>query len=639
MKTRTILVLAATLVVLAIVYYFDSRSRLRRLESQVSQEDLVSMPTAEIDMIAFRNRHAEIRLEKRDDAWHMAAPLDAPADNARVVERILPQLEAAQKYGEFSAPQKDLSRFGLTDPDVLEVALGNAASRRSEQIAFGSATPLKGECYVTGEPGRIFVTRTDVRDLFSHPLVDYLDRSVPGLDAQALGAIAIEPLESPRAPLAVRRGESGDWTLTQAAPGAPEGMVCDARMIEDILSGLESLRASDYVSSGAAAVATYGLDHPMLRLRAQGKDGAELAFLIGEPVLPPDKARQLKPGEAAGAEMFQRYAALEGGRLVFPVGQALAKALGRAPDEYRDRRIFTLAPEEVCYLQIETRVGPIDHAAALIREPGGEWRLTDDPAAPVNQERVNTYVKLAVSLRVESWTPPTPTSPTLQTGLDAPELRLTMRGPDVDTREGLEVGDTYAARDALRFARLAAKRATGDESELFGIQLPDKYLLLLKRTGRYFKQRSLLQIDPEAVGRVEVFIDGSQGSTTVTLQRAQGGPAPWEGKLGALDMRAVPESVTEPFFLVLQNLEYQVAVEAESISDQMLRLAGLDKPAVTFRFFDRSGRRIAGLAIGMPEEQGQMLMCHGDDDQYYYVRIEYLQRLSAALQQIVGRLQ
>ena len=640
MKTRTISVLAILLVVLSVVYYFDYRSRVQRLGERTAQERLVDLPVAEIDRIGFRSPRGEVRLQKRGDQWWMTAPVEALANSERITEMILPQLDSARRYGAFAAPDSDLTRFGLGGTAGIEVAVGNSESRKSDRFVLGAPTPLEGECYVMDEPGTIHVTAAALRDALNKPVVDFLQPGVPGFDATQVKAIEVERLgsrsENSDQRFAFTQSDTGSWVLRDRAPGAPAGMVCDSEMIGQLMEGLSALRAVDLLTTAPETAASYGLEDPVGRLVA-GEDGNRRVFLLGEPIVPPGKDLKLKPGEAIPASAFEQFAITENGRLIFSVGKTLATAIERPPHAYRDRRLMTIAPDDVCYLQVETQMGAHVQATALIREPGGEWRLTEDPAAAVNQGRVALYLKFCASLRVETWAPPIPTSGTAILGFDEPMLRVSVRTQDPASRQGFEIALPYDPPKSLFYGRHTGTLATSAEPDVFGVQLPESYVLMLRRTARYFRERRIFEVDMQSVQHVQVDISSARGATSVTLERKNDGL--WQGQIAGREARSIPQNVTDPFFAVLRDLEYQVAIEAQTVTEQMRRLTGMDKPAVRFRMFDAGGQLIASLAIGMPGSESEVYLSQDNRGRYLYVHANTLKNVSSALQSVVARLQ
>jgi len=128
---RLNLVMFATIIGLLVFLYF-------RPQSQDIQKYSVSSNSAEtIQNLRIVRQQKEIVLNKSDDRWYMIEPIQARADERKIIEVL--QILTANSHQRF--PLADLERFGLNRPNI-QLYIDN------EYFSFGGFAPTTTQQYM-----------------------------------------------------------------------------------------------------------------------------------------------------------------------------------------------------------------------------------------------------------------------------------------------------------------------------------------------------------------------------------------------------------------------------------------------------------------------------------------------------------
>lgn len=217
MRPRVLLNLALALLVavLALVVIYQPGKK-----PPPDEPPLANLQPADIDHIRLlRSHQADVDLVRKDGRWWMTSPYALPANEGRVREIL--GIPAMQVQAHVAGSGKDLSRFGLAEPDV-RVRLGD------HEFAFGDTNPLSYERYV-GYAGQVYlVDDTVYAQLIATP-PEYVSTRLLERGAK-LDAITLPDLT-----LVEREGR---WKVTQ---GSTKGVSADA--ITSLVQAWQSAQA------------------------------------------------------------------------------------------------------------------------------------------------------------------------------------------------------------------------------------------------------------------------------------------------------------------------------------------------------------------------------------------------------------
>jgi len=204
------------------------------------------------------------RLERREGAWRVVQPVDAPADASQVdgIASSLAGMTSEAVIEEAQAPQV----YGLGDT-ARTVKFGAAGAEHALQI--GKKTPVGSDSYAATGDGKVYTVATFHTTGFEHALDDLRERRPIRFDRESIERIEVT-WQGGGATVAKK---DGAWRLV-----APIDTTADEETVETLLSDLAFLRGSGFIDTPPPD-AEVGLDAPQYHV-----------VLIGKPAKPGDTA-------------------------------------------------------------------------------------------------------------------------------------------------------------------------------------------------------------------------------------------------------------------------------------------------------------------------------------------------------------
>ncbi len=398
--SRRIHVLAALCAALAGALLFGRR------EAATPAGEVYTLP-GDFDRITIeRPGDPAVVIERRADAWIVAAPVAAPADAEAM--RAIGEAFAAPVAMDQDAPlpADERGRYGLGGEGVVVTLASGPETRarfRLGKVVAGQRTFI----LALDRPDRVFRARANLVRLFDRPVESWRERRLFRVTTEDLAR-----LESSRGGVvrwsAVRdRGQP--WRF-EIPTGAEAG---DAEM-SGLAHAFTTLAADAFPPSETAFT-------PLLRIDAATFDGTKLSV-------------ELAP-QAGGAMLARRAGTTELVRI--PAHQAAF--LDQGAEALRDRRLFAFGAREVRGVAVEGDV-------RLVRDEDHTWRL-EAPVTinPVPPDRVMPFLEAIAGLRTAGFPEDVPGD-----AFATPALRMEIRLID-DRVVTLTVGAEYL--NGARFAR------------------------------------------------------------------------------------------------------------------------------------------------------------------------------------------
>ncbi|HEY3353065.1 MAG TPA: DUF4340 domain-containing protein [Polyangia bacterium] len=402
----------------------------------------------------------EIVLERektKDAAWRFAAPALGRAD-ATAVSELLSSVEFLEHRAR--VPDKGArtrAEYGLNPPKAT-VRL-TAGARQLVLHAGNDDATGQGVYAARGDEPAVYVVEKRFRELCDRDADALRDKRVLPVDP-----LAVKALKAGGATLAK---EAGGWMLT-----APQRMRAADAKVQDLLHGLDSIRATRFVTAaadpaGVTIVVTADGDHSLTVGGACPGAASEVLAVRGAP----------DPGS-------------------FCLAQADADRLRVDPEALRDLRLLTLRPEEARGVTIR-----VDGRELSLARDGGAWKVTAPAGALADDDIVRKWLEDLASYRALKAETLDPAAAGVAPG-KAP-ITITIKG------EGAAATTIAlaAARDGRRWAR------RGDEPVL--LQVHAEAGDLVSADPLYFRSRRVM-----AVPRWEVkTITLTTGGTTEVAER------------------------------------------------------------------------------------------------------------------------
>jgi len=240
-----------------------------------------------------------VRLERREGAWRVVQPVEAPAD-ASQVDGIASSLAGLSSEAVVEGAQSP-EVYGLGDSAKV-VKFGAAGAEHALRV--GKKTPVGSNSYVSTGDGKVYTVATFHTNGLDHPLDDLRERRPLRFDRESIERIELS-WQGGGATLAKK---DGAWRLV-----APLDTAADDETVETLLSDLLFLRGSGFVDVPPPD-AQVGLDAPQYRV-----------VLLGKPA---------KPGEAAPRSELAIGGVLDGATRA---ARGAERALYKIPNDRFDK--------------------------------------------------------------------------------------------------------------------------------------------------------------------------------------------------------------------------------------------------------------------------------------------------------------
>ena len=222
--------------------------------------------------------------EKRGDTWHITHPIEAKAD-AQEIETILSELLLLQVStfevdgADAIAPAK-LEKYGL---DIPRIQVKFIDRDSTYALDIGSTVPPENgrqeHVYVKSVHHKsVYTVRDDIYRLLDKSAFDLRDKRVIDFQRTATNRFVVSIKGQQEVVCA--KSYNNIWELQ-----APmEKIKADAKAVDDLLFGVDSLEAVAFVESPTKNLASYGLAAPSIKVAftQQGEEKPAI-LLIGDP--------------------------------------------------------------------------------------------------------------------------------------------------------------------------------------------------------------------------------------------------------------------------------------------------------------------------------------------------------------------
>lgn len=391
-KTVAAVVVLAGLV--AFLYYYEYKGEAGRERAEEERSRPLSFESGAMTSIKIdRPGGIALAIVRRDDAWHLAAPIATRADD-RTIDTILNDLRSLQierTLERIGAAER--GTFGLEKPAVRVVLTGAAAVASGDTggppgegdlaLDIGGPVPVSGGRYAA-RPGQDDVL------LIEGSLTTILEASADSLRQKKLIGIdswKIRLLTMRNQGGSVELEKTGDsWRLT-----APVTVPADDARVEPILAALAAAEATGFADEapGQEQLASYGLTP---------ESGAIDVEVTGEGTA----ARAVVGRATAEGASWARRADMDAVMiLAASLRENVASALA-APETLRDPRPARFNRFALSGLKVVEGRGS-KRTLTLIKDATSSWHLGSDEGTTLPSERVNAILDALETLVADRW--------------------------------------------------------------------------------------------------------------------------------------------------------------------------------------------------------------------------------------------
>ena len=345
-----------------------------------------------------------LNCEKRNGTWLVTHPINTKADSQEI-EDLLSELRALQ-VSTFEADQADantpaqlVEKSGLDSPRIqIKLTDGN----NTYALDIGSEVPAENgtqrSVYVKSvHQQAIYTVSDDIYTLLNKSVFDVRDKRV--IDFQRTDTIRIEIKQNQETTVGTKNRDN-IWELQ-----TPTGkMKADAKAVDDLLFGVDSLEAAAFVEDPSKNLASYGLAPPSIEVAfTQRGEEKPAVLLIGD---------YTKDGTV--------YVKAEQADQVTRVERTLIDKIALGAAWLRDKQVLNFHIDDAVRLTLR------GEESLTCQRLGTNWRLTAPVKEEANNAEVNAIIYELDDLMAAAYVQNEPALTDAVTGFRTPQIQITV---------------------------------------------------------------------------------------------------------------------------------------------------------------------------------------------------------------------
>lgn len=417
MNFKTTLVILIVFILLGGAYFFFGRPSPDAEQSEADQQKIREVYTLNKDKIrqirlSFKNEsYQSLTLAKNADGiWQLTAPFTADADPPKIDEMLHDLLEKKIKQ---TLEAEDLVQYGLQPPNI-QVELWTEGERPAKTFLIGDRTVNYSVYTKEQSESHIFLIESSALDDFTKAPSDFRDRHIFKFSPAEVSILRLQVGVQPE--IRCKRqidsnpdvtGDTDGWAMIQ-----PVKAKADTRVIEDIVSAIDSLRVVVFEADGEYDPANYGLTQPRITVAFQATaDGSTQELRIGNDARTPGRI----------------YVARSDHRAVYGVNKEIYTKLNKTVFDLRDKRVIDF--QRTATHRFAIRQG--DSEIVCQKNVEGVWEITEPIALKADAEAVNALLFGVDALRTVAFVDDQPKN-LRPYGLDSPAIEASFMVPDAE---------------------------------------------------------------------------------------------------------------------------------------------------------------------------------------------------------------
>lgn len=348
MSKSTLLVVLLAGILGGYVYYTEFRHP-KEKPAENAAEQIYKFTSDDMTSLRItrQGESAPVELERREQGWVLASPVEAPADRT-TVESLTSALARAASSRKLAADAARMKEFGLQPPAaVVEIKLKNGPAQRLDL----GAKDFSGS-YVYAQQGGskdVLLLPDSLLNEVTRPVNELRNRSLLMLNSWNLTEL---DFRTPKENFRLEK-KGADWNIAEPRPSP-----ADEAEASSLVSSLSGGRFSDVVEEQGRDLARYGLAAPQISIHARSEEGAEATLLLGKNV---------------DGKYFARDAARS---LVFRVAESdVKKFVGASFESLRDKHVLRAQADDFARLSLRNEKGTIQAE----KSAEGKW-IVSEPA-------------------------------------------------------------------------------------------------------------------------------------------------------------------------------------------------------------------------------------------------------------------
>ena len=413
---------------------------LTKAPTDLRDQSVIKFNAETVSNIQFSHRDKDstsgsstINCEKRLDTWHVTYPIEAKAD-VQEIENLLSELRALQvsTFEADNAAANVAARLEKSGLDTPRIQVKLTDGNNTYALDIGSVVPSENgtqeHVYVKAVPQEaIYTVSDDIYKLLNKSVFDLRDKRVIDFQRTDTTRIAISiRRKQDRETTVCTKNYDNTWELQ-----TPTGKVkADAKAVDDLLFGVDSLEATAFIDDPDKNLASYGLAPPSI----------EVAFTQrGQ-----EKPAVLRIGDYT--EDGTVYVKAEQSNQVAGIKRPLIDKIALGAAWLRDKQVLSFHIDDAIRLTLH------GEESLTCQRLGTNWRLTSPVKEEAHNAEVNAIIYELDDLMADTFVRSEPALTDAITGFSTPQIQLTieLRNQKVYT---LQVGNQAEASGRF-YARL-----------------------------------------------------------------------------------------------------------------------------------------------------------------------------------------
>ena len=335
----------------------------------------------------------------------------------------------------------------------------------------------------------------------------------------------------------------------------------DNSLIENLLFDLESWQKdatipAKQIEAEKNKLNEYGLSKPKLRLKLLGPD-APPEILFGKDA-------------ALEGKMYVRF---ENSKETFLTAQSIKKAIGKKPEEFRDKKLTDLISAQVSRVVLKTAAGEME-----LQKKGDHWEIMKPLRARGDDQKIGDLIAQVTTAHIQQFVADD-RGDLHPYGLAEPRGSITLFTQDDKQGQMLQIGAVPEKEKDQIYVRFS--------SRAFVYTLPKKTEEILNTRPNDVRDRHLVRIDTNILDRMTI---GAPGKGKTVLAR--------KGENWTIASRNnAPANSSEVHRLIDTLQGEQVTKFMEDVASDLPKY-GLDKPQLQLTFSSFASENTAETKAG-----------------------------------------
>ncbi|MEM7413376.1 MAG: DUF4340 domain-containing protein [Myxococcota bacterium] len=285
----------------AFIYFYELEGEAGRQEAAEREKYLFSgLAVEDVDWIELETRDGvDARLEQREGRWQLTAPVRFPAD--AVAERMADTVTSLATQSTFENPGPD-AEYGLDPETATTVRFG--ADDASYELRLGKDTPLGAGVYARRASAEgVHTVAAYQNTAFDKSFLELREKRILEFDPTSVNQVEVRwpagrvQLARLTDPGEVDEGDGDASAGPQWRMQAPLDARADDTAVEDLLSSLNLLRATDFSDTPTAAEEA-SLAEPAVTVALRMTDTSEPSLAIEIGRIDENEKRWVRAGRA-----------------------------------------------------------------------------------------------------------------------------------------------------------------------------------------------------------------------------------------------------------------------------------------------------------------------------------------------------